>query len=177
MKGKIFIALIIVISLVLIIYTWLGGFQKAVIEKTTLSACTLMGKDYIGNAKSEKLGEIFVEIQNLKNEGKISGTLAVIYFSIIGAKEDSVHAFVGIIVKDSTTQVLPKDFIYKTLPSQQGLQARLNINSLVLTAEKIENTHLAINEFAQKEKIKLQPIALEKYFSESEFVMEIPEKK
>ena len=143
------------------VYTYLGGFRAAAVTlETTPQPIFLAGRYFAGRVNSDQFGPLFRQAQQLQQSGQLRGDLANIYYDDPEAAEDSVRAFVGLVVPDTTSQQLPTDYRYRTfVAGQRVVHARIQASYLVAP----DKLYSGLKAFAEKQKLKLGKVYLERF--------------
>jgi hypothetical protein len=89
---------LVIISLAVGFYAWLGGFNTPEITQITTTEMLVAGKEFKGSVKSEELGKLFHEAGKLVEEKTIPGELGNIMYNNPEKNNDSIRAFIGVIV-------------------------------------------------------------------------------
>ena len=143
-------------------YAYLGGLREpAVALETTVAPLLLAGQPYHGPVSSEKFGELFRQAKVAQDGGQLPGaTLANIYFNDPEKARDSVRAFIGLAVADSS-RPLPPGFRYRLVPAgQRVVAARLRGVSYLLAPNKL---YPAAFELVKAQKLTRRPFYLEQF--------------
>jgi hypothetical protein len=162
---------IVLVSLLVVgagVYAWLGGFHSPEKKEMNLPGYMLTGIPFRGNARDERLGEIFSRIRQFHTEKLPENVLVALYFRQKIDNPDSVNAFIGVIVKDSLP-ALPNGFTYQRLESGKGIRVSVRVHPLLFSPERLQ---AALYEYASTKSYQLEDYVLEKYISEGEYEME-----
>lgn len=168
--------LIAIFSIILIsagVYAYFGGFSKPEISRITSPEIHVAGKEYRGSVKSEAFGNLFLEAGQLVEQKKITGDLGGIYYNNPEKHQDSIHAFIGVIVPGANT-TLPAGYQIRTLPAgKKAVQGAIE-SHLVLAPGKL---FPAIFKYAEENNIPLQDFFVERYPDADHAVVLIYEKE
>jgi hypothetical protein len=93
-------------------YGYLGGFDKPQISITTSSARYVAGQYFEGPADSKEFGEYFKKAGKLQESKTLPGSLANIYYNNPETQGDTIKAFIGILVPD-TSVALPAGYEWR----------------------------------------------------------------
>ena len=127
---------------------------------TTAQPVYLAGRYFEGKASSDEFGPLFRQAQQVLNNGQLRGALGNIYYSDPEASDDTVRAFVGLVVADTTSQQLPPGYRYRTFPAgQRVVQARLNASYMVAP----DKLYSGAKNFMQEQKLTSAKIYLEQF--------------
>ncbi|RYU78690.1 hypothetical protein [Hymenobacter persicinus] len=143
------------------VYTYLGGFRAAdVQQQTTAQPIFLAGRYFSGRVSNEQFGPMFRQAQQLHATGQLRGDLANIYYNDPAAAEDTVRAFVGLIVADTVSQQLPTEYRYRTFAAgQRVVQARIQASYLVAP----DKLYSGVKTYAEQHQLKLAQVYLERF--------------
>jgi hypothetical protein len=86
-------------------YAFLGGFNKPEIIITASPSRYVAGQYYEGPADDPAFGEYFKKAGRLHEAKTLPGNLANIYYNSPEEKSDSIKAFIGILVPDSSVSL------------------------------------------------------------------------
>ncbi|MCR5888035.1 hypothetical protein LRS06_09665 [Hymenobacter sp. J193] len=143
------------------IYAYLGGFRTPKVTLiTTSQPIYLAGRYFQGRADSKEFGPLFRQAQQLQESGQLRGDLGNVYYNDPEAAGDTVKAFVGLIVADTTTQTLPSGYRYSTFNGgQRVVRARVEASYMVAP----DRLYSGIKHFAEAQKIKLGKVYVERF--------------
>jgi len=120
----------------------------------------LAGRYFEGKASSAEFGPLFRQAQQVRDNGQLHGALGNIYYSDPEASDDTVRAFVGLVVADTTSQKLPAGYRYRTFPAgQRVVQARLAASYMVAP----DKLYSGVKNFMQEHKLASAKIYLERF--------------
>ena len=161
MARWVFLVLLLVAASAAVWYAYLGGFNQAVVtEETTSRPLFLAGQPFRGPADSNDFGPLFRQVQQLRESGRLGGELANIYYNDPEAATDSVRAFVGLLVPDTTSQKLPAGYRYRLFPAgQRVVRATLDASFLVAPGR----LYASIREYINEHHLTARQIYLERF--------------
>lgn len=136
MTRYLFLAIILLTVATVGIYAYLGGARdpKVTLE-TTAAPLYLAGQPFHGSVQGESFGQLFRQAKDA--QAQMPGDLANLYFNNPETAHDTVHAFIGLAVAD-TTRALPDGFRYRLVPAgQRVVAARLSGVSFLLSPNKL----------------------------------------
>ena len=136
MTRYLFLAIIILTLVAAGTYAYLGGTKqpKTTLE-TTAAPLYLAGQPFNGSIRGEGFGQLFRQAKDAQS--RLRGDLANLYLNDPETAHDTIHAFIGLAVAD-TTQVLPAGFHYRFIPAgQRVIAARLTGVSYLLAPNKL----------------------------------------
>ena len=131
-----FLAIILLTVAVAGTYVYLGGnHQPKVTLETTTTPLYLAGQLFHGPVRSENFGQLFRQAKDA--QARLRGDLANLYLNDPESAHDTIRAFIGLSVAD-TTQPLPAGFRYRLVPAgQRVIAARLMGVSYLLAPNKL----------------------------------------
>jgi hypothetical protein len=142
---RFFFPLVIIFTLAALgFYAWLGGLQKPTVKvETTAAPVYLAGQAFSGPANADAFGPLFRQAKDAVDHGQLKGDLANLFFNNPESAHDTVQAFVGVAVADTTSQPLPAGFRYRAVPAGQRIvAARLRGVSFMLAPGKLYSAAL-----------------------------------
>lgn len=148
------------------IYAYVGGFKAATVRLTTTPApIFLAGQAFRGSANDEAFGPLFRQVKELKDQGKLRGELANIYYNDPEKARDTIQAFVGLVVADTVAQQLPAGFRYRAFAAgQRVVQARSTASYLIAPSK----LYPAVSETMKQQKLRPRHIYLERFPEQGE---------
>ena len=144
-----FLAIILLTLIAAGTYVYLGGTQEPKVTlETTTAPLYLAGQPYHGAVRGDAFGNLFRQAKEA--QATLRGDLANLYLNDPESAHDTVRAFIGLAVAD-TTQALPAGFRYRLVPAgQRVVAARLVGVSYLLAPNKL---YPAALEAVQKQKL------------------------
>ncbi|MDO7873200.1 hypothetical protein Q5H93_00530 [Hymenobacter sp. ASUV-10] len=142
-------------------YAWLGGFRSATTSlQTNTPPVLLAGQYFRGPAQAAEFGPLFRRAKEVQDARQLRGDLANLYFDNPEKAHDTIRAFVGLAVADSS-QTLPTGWRYRVLPSQRRVVvARVAGVGYLLAPDKL---YPAIQEFIAAEKLTQRGFYFERF--------------
>lgn len=147
-------------------YAYLGGLREPTVTLETISTPLLLaGQPYHGLVAAERFGQLFRQAKAAQDGGQLGGgptppALANLYFNNPETAHDSVRAFIGLAVADSS-RPLPPGFRYYAVPAGQRVAAaRLTGVSYSLAPGKLYPAAFA---FVKQQKLTPRPFYLEQF--------------
>ncbi|UOR04792.1 hypothetical protein MUN82_17835 [Hymenobacter aerilatus] len=161
MTRWLFLGLLLVSLSVAVWYAYLGGFRNPYVQLTTTTQpIYLAGRYFEGKASSAEFGPLFRQAQQVLDNGQLRGSLGNIYYSDPEASDDTVRAFIGLVVADTVSQKLPADYRYRTFPAgQRVVQARIEASYMVAP----DKLYSGVKNFMQKQKLTSAKTYLEQF--------------
>lgn len=131
-----FLAIILLTLIVAGTYVYLGGTQEPKVTLTTTTApLYLAGQPFHGAVTGGVFGKLFRQAKDA--QAGLHGDLANLYLNDPETAHDTINAFIGLTVAD-TTQPLPAGFRYRVVPAgQRVLTVRLTGVSYLLAPNKL----------------------------------------
>ena len=170
----ILVGLVIFASIILGLYTWLGGFKDIAINTLTVTDPRILsGIPYEGSIKSQQLDSLFEHTRQLHQQGQLRGDLGAMYFEVPEKmrKRGEIKAVIGVWQADST-QTLPAGFSRRTIPAPQVVQARIQAHFLVSPSP--DEVQEEMRNYAREKKLALENFVMEKYLNDQSIILEIP---
>lgn len=117
-------------------YVYLGGTRESKITvETTAAPLYLAGQPFRGAVSSDVFGQLFRQAKDA--QARVPGDLANLYLNNPETAHDTIQAFIGLAVAD-TTKALPAGFRYRVVPAgQRVLATRLQGVSYLLAPNKL----------------------------------------
>ena len=147
MSRYIFLAVILLTFIAAGAYVYLGGTREPQVTlETTATPLYLAGQLFHGSVRGEAFGQLFRQAKEAQS--RLRGDLANLYLNDPETAHDTISAFIGLAVAD-TTQQLPSGFRYRVVSAgQRVLAARITGVSFLLAPNKL---YPAALEAAQKQ--------------------------
>jgi hypothetical protein len=131
---------LVVTAIALGFYAYLGGLRTPSVALETTSAPTLLaGQVYAGKVQSQRFGELFREAKTTQENGRLGTGLALanVYYNNPETAHDTIQAFIGLAVTD-TTHSLPTGWRYRMVPAgQRIMRASIRGVSFLLAPDKL----------------------------------------
>ncbi len=158
--NKIFALIIgLVLSIGFGIYAYLGGFSSVQVTKTTSDRVYVAGRYFAGNMKDKQFGTLFQEAAKLLEDKKITGHLGNIYYNNPEETQDSIYAFIGVVVRDSLIQ-LPANYKIRQWPGGEPvLQATVKAHFFLAPGKLYQS----LFDYAKSNQLKLRKRYLEEF--------------
>ena len=117
-------------------YAYLGGTQEPTVAlETTATPVYLAGQPYHGAVTGGAFGQLFRRAKDA--QATLPGDLTNLYLNDPETAHDTISAFIGLAVAD-TTRPLPAGFRYRAVPAgQRVVAARLHGVSYLLAPNKL----------------------------------------
>ena len=131
-----FLAIILLTVVAAGFYVYLGGNRTPTVTlETTTAPLYLAGQAFHGSVRGDDFGQLFRQAKDA--QARLRGDLANLYLNDPESAHDTIRAFIGLAVAD-TTQPLPAGFRYRLVPTgQRVIAARLIGVSYLLSPNKL----------------------------------------
>ena len=131
-----FLAIILLTVVAAGFYVYLGGNRTPTVTlETTTAPLYLAGQAFHGSVRGDDFGQLFRQAKDA--QARLRGDLANLYLNDPESAHDTIRAFIGLAVAD-TTQPLPTGFRYRLVPTgQRVIAARLIGVSYLLSPNKL----------------------------------------
>ena len=131
-----FLAIILLTVAAAGFYVYLGGNRTPTVTlETTTAPLYLAGQAFHGSVRGDDFGQLFRQAKDA--QARLRGDLANLYLNDPESAHDTIRAFIGLAVAD-TTQPLPAGFRYRLVPTgQRVIAARLIGVSYLLSPNKL----------------------------------------
>lgn len=160
-------------AIFLVTYTFIGGFSASDVQVTTSKTMYVAGVPFEGAMQDKQLGEAFQKAGELVKSKKLEGTLGNIYYNNPETSGDSLRAFIGVIVPDSSI-TLPEGYELRTVPGgRQVVRAETEANITILP----KKLYTAVFDYAKENKLKLDDFYVEWFPADNRGIVEVPVKK
>ena len=159
---RFFLPIILLLTLVgLGTYAWLGGFRSATTAlRPSTPQVLLAGHYFRGPAQADDFGPLFRRAKEVQDAGQLRGDLANLYFDNPEKARDTIRAFVGLAVADSS-QPLPAGWRYRVLPAgRRVVAAHISGVGYLLAPDKL---YPAVQEFLKQEKLTQKGFYFERF--------------
>ncbi|MBF9253181.1 GyrI-like domain-containing protein [Pontibacter sp. 172403-2] len=170
---KLFYVMAAFAIVMLVIYTYIGGFTAPEVRLATSETLYVAGQPFEGSVKDEALGNAFQKAAKLVESKALEGMLGSIYYNNPDSNTDSLKAFIGIIVPDTSIN-LPEGYELRTVPGgKRVVRAEANAHMSILP----KKLYTAVFDYAQEENLKLEEFYVEWFPAQDKGVVEVPVKR
>ncbi|OKL40733.1 GyrI-like domain-containing protein [Pontibacter flavimaris] len=173
MNKKIFYTLAGIVTVVLVFYTFQGGFTSPDVTLTTSKPMYVAGVSFEGSMEDEAMGKAFQRVSQVLQEKALEGHPGNIYYNNPDRSGDSIRAFIGIIIPDSTDN-LPEGYTLRAVPGGRKVIRAEATASIALLPKKL---YAAVFDYAKEEKLQLEEFYVEWFPEEDKGVLEVPVKE
>jgi len=165
-----FIVFALIITILLILYDHLGGFNDPILSFEPVKEYNFSGNFFYGKTSDPLLEELFSEMRSVKNSENLSGPLVMVWYEVPESSKDSIQLFVGL-------EILPEEYFPDDLDS-----IHLDMKGIVRAAIKKHTSVMPnplviidqIKKYAEEHQYKLQNLVIDKYLSDTLVYTEIP---
>ncbi len=173
MSRKFLVAIAILVAFGVGIYAYLGGFSGPTVSVTTSEPLLLAGQAFEGTVKDDAFGNAFRKAAELRDSEEMGGVLGNVYYNNPESKSDSIKAFIGLVIQDSTIN-LPEGYELLRVPGgREVVRAEIEAHYMVAPGKLYE----AIFDHAKDNKLQLQDFYVEWFPTDREAVVEVPVKQ
>ncbi|MFD1186620.1 GyrI-like domain-containing protein [Pontibacter rugosus] len=159
--------------LLLVFYTYIGGFTTPAVTVATSKPMYVAGQPFEGSVEDEAMGKAFQRAAQLLEQNELQGTLANIYYNDPDKSGDSIRAFIGVIIPDSTAK-LPEGYTLRAVPGgRKVVHAEVNA-SVAMAPGKL---YAAVFDYAKEQNLKLEEFYVEWFPADDQGVLEVPVKQ
>ncbi|WP_299818640.1 GyrI-like domain-containing protein [uncultured Pontibacter sp.] len=170
---KLFYVLAGLAIILLVLYTYMGGFTKPDVTLATSKTIYVAGQPFEGSVKDETLGNAFQRAAKLVESKELEGVLGNIYYNDPDKSGDSLKAFVGVIVPNADVK-LPEGYTMRTVEGGKKV-VRAEVNASIMLSPK--KLYGAVYDYAEEEKLKLEDFYVEWFPEQDRGIVEIPVKQ
>lgn len=173
MSKKFLVAIAVTVAIGVGIYSYLGGFNNPVVTVTTSEPFLIAGQPFEGTVKDEAFGKSFQKAAQLRDSKEIDGMLANVYYNNPESDSDSIKAFIGVIIQDSTIK-LPQGYELLRVPGgRKVLHTEVDAHFMIGPGK----LYTSLFEYAEEKKLKLESFYVEWFPTERKGIVEVPVKK
>ncbi|MGV3641638.1 MAG: hypothetical protein ACO1NZ_14025 [Adhaeribacter sp.] len=168
--SKKFLLIILVLSALGIgYYGYLGGFDQPQISRVQSTTRYIAGQYFEGPADSEAFGEYFKKAGQVQESGAMpGGTLANIYYNNPEAQSDTIKAFIGIMMADSSA-ALPAGYHWRIWKGGQQV-VRVSTQAHYLLAPN--KLYPALFDYLKEHQLKARSQYLEAFPAKDQAIIE-----
>lgn len=170
---KLFYVVAGIAIVLLVFYTYLGGFTAPNVTLATSQTMYVAGQPFEGAVEDGAMGQAFQRVSQVLQEQELQGHPGNIYYNDPDKSGDSIRAFIGIIIPDSAAQ-LPEGYTLRMVPGGRKVVRAEATASIALLPKKL---YAAVFEYAQEEELKLEDFYVEWFPEDDKGVLEVPVKQ
>ena len=173
MNRKFLLVMAVLIGAGFGIYAYLGGFKNPTITVTSSEALLIAGQAYEGTVKDDAFGNAFQRAAQAVANKELDGVLGNVYYNNPESKSDTIKAFVGVVIQDSTIN-LPEGFTLLHVPGgRKVLRSEIEAHYMVAPGKLYE----ALFDYAKEQKLQLENFYVEWFPSDRKGIVEVPVKE
>ncbi|ALI98908.1 hypothetical protein DC20_07860 [Rufibacter tibetensis] len=159
----------VVVGLVLVFYTYMGGFAEVKVSQAVSTPLFVAGKYFEGSTEAEELGQIYQQAGKAVEQKQLTGDFAGIFYNNPSKDNKTVKAFIGVAIQD-TTVALPTGFTIRAVPAGQPvLKGELEANILI-APRRIYST---LFDYAEENNLTLREFYVERFPEDKPAVVEV----
>ncbi|MCC9165289.1 hypothetical protein [Pontibacter harenae] len=159
--------------LFLTFYTYIGGFTEPDVTVATSEIRYVAGQPFLGSTDDRALGKVFQRAAEVLDKKELEGMLGSIYYNNPVKKGDTISAFIGVIIPDTTVQ-LPEGYELRVVPGNRKVLRGQVKAHYSLAPSKLYN---AVFDYAKEENMELEQFYLEWFPQDDEAMLEVPVKQ
>ena len=172
MSKKFLAAMAVIVAIGIGIYAYLGGFSNPTVTVTTSEPLLIAGQPFTGAVKDEAFGKAFQRAAQLRDSKEIEGMLGNVYYNNPESERDTIKAFIGIVVQDSTIK-LPQGYELLRVPGgRKVVHTEIEAHYMVGPGK----LYTSLFDYAEENKLKLESFYVEWFPSERKGIVEVPVK-
>lgn len=157
----------------LVLYTYLGGFTAPDVKLATSDTMYVAGQAYEGSVEDEQMGKLFMRAAEVLDKKELTGMLGNIYYNDPDKSGDSIRAFIGVIVPNADVK-LPAGYELRTVPGGRKVIHAAAEGNMALLPRKL---YKAVYDYAEEENLKLEDFYVEWFPAQDKGVVEVPVKQ
>ncbi|MBC5994232.1 GyrI-like domain-containing protein [Pontibacter cellulosilyticus] len=157
----------------LVLYTFLGGFTAPEVKMATSETMYVAGQAYTGSVEDEQMSKLFMRAAEVVDKKELEGTLGNIYYNDPDKSGDSIRAFIGVIVPNADVK-LPEGYELRTVAGGKKVVRAEAEGNMALLPRKL---YKAIYDYAEEENLKLEDFYVEWFPAQDRGVVEVPVKQ
>lgn len=170
MNKKFLLVMVVLAAIVGAFYAYLGGFSKAKVSEVNTQQLYVAGRAFKGSTKDNQINDAFRRAAEVLDKKELDGVLGNIYYNNPDQQNDSIDAFIGVIIPDSAVQ-LPADYTLRVVPGgRRALRAEVNAHYMLAPNRLYE----AIFDYAKEQKLTLETFYVEWFPENHQGVVEVP---
>ncbi|WP_114777589.1 GyrI-like domain-containing protein [Botryobacter ruber] len=170
MNKTFLLVMAVLVIIVVAFYAYLGGFSSADVTTATSQPLYVAGQPVKAHIKDEQLGKAFQRASEVLEKNELEGVLGNIYYNNPEKGKDSVKAFIGVVVPDTTVN-LPAGFELRKVPGgRKVVRAEVDAHYM-LSPNKL---YAAVFEYAEEQNLKLEEFYVEWFPEDHKGVVEVP---
>jgi len=171
MGKKLFIILIILITLSTIVYALLGGFKSVDMSVNKEPDIYIYGTEIKSKLGSDSLRNAFMEARGLVENQNEAIAIAIAYYGEANEETGAVFNFIGILLNDSSTKMRIDGWETRRFKAPQSIKACIEANVLVMPTP--EDMLSDLKEYSHENQIEPDSIFIEYYSGPNNLCVEL----
>jgi hypothetical protein len=173
MNRKFLLVMAVLVIIVGAFYAYLGGFSLAKVSEVSSEQLFVAGRAFKGSVNDNLLNDSFRRAAEVLDKKELEGMLGNIYYNNPEGRADSVNAFIGVIIPDSSVQ-LPADYELRVVPAgRRALRGEVNAHYMLAPNKLYE----AIFDYAKEKNLELETFYVEWFPEDHRGIVEVPIKE
>ncbi|MHC2992202.1 hypothetical protein OB13_11600 [Pontibacter sp. HJ8] len=154
-------------------FAYLGGFSAASVSEVNAQPLYIAGQAFEGSVKDGQMNNSFRRAAEVLDKKELEGVLGNIYYNNPDESSDSISAFIGVIVPDTTVS-LPAGYELRKVPGgRRSLRAEVNAHFMLAPNKLYE----ALFDYAKKQNLQLETLYVEWFPEDHKGIVEVPIKE
>ena len=172
MNRKFLLVMAVLVGAGMGTYAYLGGFKTPVVTVTTSEPLLIAGQPFTGTVKDEAFSNAFRKAAELRDNKKLDGILGNVYYNNPESKTDTIKAFIGLVIQDSTIK-LPEGYELLRVPGgRKVVHTEIEAHYMVGPGK----LYTSLFDYAEDNKLKLEDFYVEWFPTDRKGVVEVPVK-
>lgn len=173
MNKKFLLVMAVLAVIVGAFYAYLGGFSSAQVTEVSSEQLYMAGRSFKGSVNDNAINDAFRRAAEVLEKKELEGMLGNIYYNNPEGRADSVDAFIGVVIPDSSVQ-LPADYELRVVPGgRRALRGEVNAHYMLSPNKLYE----AIFNYAEEKSLELETFYVEWFPEDHQGIVEVPVKE
>ncbi|MBX0333792.1 GyrI-like domain-containing protein [Pontibacter sp. HSC-14F20] len=173
MNKKFLLVMLVLSAIVAAFYAYLGGFSSTSVSEVNSERLFVAGRAFSGSVNDSGINDAFRRAAEVLDKNELQGQLGNIYYNNPEGRADSVNAFIGVVIPDSTVQ-LPADYELRVVPGgRRALRSEVNAHYMLAPNKLYE----AIFDYAKEKNLELETFYVEWFPEDRQGIVEVPIKE
>jgi hypothetical protein len=173
MNKKFLLVMAVLAIIVGAFYAYLGGFSSAKVSEVSSEQLYVAGRAFKGSVTDNLINDSFRRAAEVLDKKELEGMLGNIYYNNPEGRADSVNAFIGVIIPDSSVR-LPADYELRVVPGgRRALRGEVNAHYMLAPNKLYE----AIFDYAKEKNLELETFYVEWFPEDHQGIVEVPVKE
>ncbi|MDO6390641.1 GyrI-like domain-containing protein [Pontibacter sp. BT731] len=170
MNKKFLLVMLVLSFIVAAFYAYLGGFSSANVSEASSTQLYVAGRAFHGSVNDSGINDAFRRAAEVLDKKELEGMLGNIYYNNPEGRADSVNAFIGVVIPDSTMQI-PADYELRVVPAgRRVLRGEVNAHYMLAPNRLYE----AIFNYAKEKNLELETFYVEWFPDDHRGLVEVP---